>query len=163
MAANKSRDEDNARRKDRQKSVARGAGVFVYDGSLFDTEWVPTPKLVGKNTPKVDSRGMPVIGRDGRQVFEPANKIETDSNGRVVMGGEPEKRLVPIDTFKIWGAVLPANEPVYVEDARLALKLRGMDGFDELVGEEAAPFLPKDGPAKKKRGRKAKAEDSAAQ
>ena len=126
-----SRDEDFARRRDRLKMFKRGPGTFVYDGSWCDTEWIPTFKTVGKNVPAFTSSGVPVLDAAGRQVFVPVGDIVRDDKGRPVLGGEPERKKIPLDTVKIWGVALPKGVPVKV-DASLALKLRRMDGFNEV-------------------------------
>jgi hypothetical protein len=143
MAAIQDRSEGNERRRDRVAKLDKGPGVFVYDGSAVDHEWTPTPKLIGEGVAKLDGNGLPVIGKDGRQVFEDPNKIERDAKtGAVVMGGAPKKKDIPIAVYKLRGIEFPKGKPVEV-DATLALKLRGMNGFEEVKPEAKKPKADK--------------------
>lgn len=135
MALIVSRDEENDTRKKRMAKIKRGPGVFTYDGSGFDTEYVPTPKLVGRDTPVLDGSGMPVLDGSGRQVFQRPNTPERDIEGKVVLGGVPKVLRHKIEVYKLRGVEFPAGKPVQVNDASLALKLRCLPCFVE--GEAA--------------------------
>lgn len=61
---------------------------LVYDGSAFDTAYIP---------------GRPVIGKDGKAIkraFSTAGKLER----------------IPIDTYELWGLKFPKFEEVVVSD-----------------------------------------------
>ena len=132
MGGISNRSEGNERRKDRLAKIDKGPGTFVYDGKAHLIEWTPTPKLVGVGVAKLTSEGLPVIGHDGRQVYEKPNQIEKDSKtGAVVMGGVPKVKKIPIDTRVIWGVEFPKGKPVLV-GAELALKLRCLEHFEEV-------------------------------
>lgn len=147
-AAEASRDEDNQTRKQRLADVAKGPGVFVYDGSAVDTIATPTPKLSDGRRPVFNEHGMPVMDRANRQVFEPSGVPLRDADGTPVMGGAPKIERVPIDVRNVWGVSFPKGEEVQVDDPRLARKLRCLPEFGEVVGYEDAPA-----DAPKKRGR----------
>src|SRR3990167_10271528 len=95
-----SREEGNARRSTRIAALKRGPGVFVYDGSLFDTEFIPTHLKVGKKVPILDGQGMPVTDRSGRQAYEKVGSLITDSKGMPVFGGPPLVKRHKLSTFK---------------------------------------------------------------
>ena len=154
MPAIRDRGEGNMRRKDRLAKLKKGPGVFVYNGSSFDHESIPTPLLTGRNEPVLDANGMPVMDSSGRQVYQRAGSFVRGPKGEVVMGGVPKIKRTKIDVFKIRGVEFPEGERVTVEDPQLALKLRGMDAFDE-VEPEVEEETPEEAP--KKRGRKPKA------
>jgi hypothetical protein len=126
------RDEGNAKRKDRLAKIKKGPGVFVYNGGAFDTDWAPTPMLVGAKVPKLDEQGMPVRDRAGRQVYERAGEVVRDLKGQPVLGGEPSVERKPMKTFVVRGKEFPAGKQVVVDDPTLALKLRCMSHFDEV-------------------------------
>ena len=138
MPAIRSRDEENRRRSGRLAQLKKGPGVFVYGGQAVDTDAIPTPRLIGRDEPLLDKEGMPVLDAAGRQVMKPAGRHATDDEGRVIMGGIPKIVKKPLDTFKLRGVSFPKGEPVSVSDAGLALKIRGMDCFEEVTGKEAA-------------------------
>ena len=151
MPQNLARDEDNKRRRDRMKSVKKGPGVFVYDGSWNDTEWHPTYLRTGKQVAAMAPDGMPLIDAQGRQVYQSAGQIVRDSKGNPQFGGEPVEKLIPKDEVTIQAGpekpsggyarvTLKAGVPVRVKDEHVAMKLRRMDGFDELEGEELKAF-----------------------
>jgi len=141
------RDEENNTRKKRQAQLARGPGVFVYDGSLEDTESIPTPLLTGAKEVLLDSEGMPVSDSSGRVVHKPAGRVVTDIHGRAVMGGKPKVKRKKRETVVIRGIEFRAGEAVYVADGSIALKLRGMPGFDELPSDQIEDDAPKSRPA----------------
>jgi hypothetical protein len=114
MTAILDRTDENKTRKGRLAQLKRGPGVFVYDGGLFDTESEPTPLF--KN-------GEPVLDHSGKQM----------------LGGVPNLRQIPVDTFVLMGVEFPKGVPVEVKLSALALKLRGMDHFVEQ--DEAAPVV----------------------
>ncbi len=168
MAAIKDRDDENKSRKLRKAKIKRGPGVFVYDGSLIDTEWVPQALRMGKNVAVLDANGMPVLDATGRQIFEKSGAPVRDEKGQPVLGGEPKVVKHPIEVYKLWGVEFPAGKEVVVDDPTLAAKLRGMDGFDEVEG--AALEVVEEGTEKpaeseprffKKRGRPKKSETPA--
>lgn len=132
MPAILDRGEGNAKRKERLAKLKKGPGVFVYDGSLCDTESIPTPLLVGKAQPVFDARGMPVVDKTGRQQYAPAGQFVRDESGQPVLGGTPKTVTRQLSTFKLRGFEFPAGKPVTVSDSALALKLRGMNGFEEV-------------------------------
>lgn len=144
----KDRSEENARRKSRLAKMRRGPGVFVYDGSLCDTEWIPTPALTGKKEALFDSSGLPAMDASGRQIYQQSGRPVIGHDGKILMGGTPKMVRKPIETYLLRGMAFPKGEPVEVEDSGLALKLRGMDGFTEveaveIVEEDEAPVAPK--------------------
>jgi len=134
------RGEGNATRRDRLAKLKHGPGVFVYDGGGFDTECIPTPKKHGKKTPVLSDDGMPVLDQSGRQVFERAGTLVRDMSGRPVLGGEPKVNRIPLEVLKVAGIALPTGEPVKVDDATVALKLRCMSLVKEIEpGTESEP------------------------
>lgn len=135
MPQNRSRDEENSRRKQRIKNIKRGPGVFVYDGSLFAVESIPTIKLVGSREPVLDEAGFPVTDGSGRQVFKRSGDPVKDENGKPVLGGTPKIKRTQLDVYTIRGTAFPKGEAVEV-GASLAFKLRCMDGFEEQGVEE---------------------------
>jgi hypothetical protein len=156
------RSEDNAKRKNRVAKLRKGAGTFVYKGGLFDTVSTPQPLVTGANEPVFDAGGAPVIDSSGRQVYQRSGQVVRDIQGRPVLGGEPKLERIEFEVAKVRGVSFPRGEPVHVSDEMLALKLRGMLGFDEV---EAVELVESDEPvseAPKKRGpgrpRKEKAE-----
>lgn len=138
MPSIRDREEGYARRRDRVAMLKKGPGVFVYLGTAFDVESVPTPKLVGAKAPVLDADGLPVKDAAGRQVFRPSGAYVTDENGNTVYGGEPKIIKHKIAEFKIRGYEFPKGKKVQVSDAVLALKLRGMDCFEEVEGKPDA-------------------------
>jgi hypothetical protein len=131
MPSIRDRDEGNSRRRERQALLKKGPGTFAYNGGSFDIEHVPTPKLIGKDVPSLDADGLPILDAAGRQVMKPAGIHATDEDGSVIMGGVPKVIKRPLSVFNIRGIDFPKGAPVAV-DAPLALKLRGMDCFDEV-------------------------------
>jgi len=132
MPSIRSREEDSRRRSGRLAQLKKGPGVFVYGGNAVDTDAIPTPLLIGRDEPLLDTNGMPVLDPAGRQVMKPAGRHATDDEGRVIMGGVPKIVKKPLATFVIRGITFPRGEPVVVGDPGLALKLRGMDCFEEV-------------------------------
>lgn len=129
------RDEDNNTRKKRQAQLARGPGWFVYDGSHFDTEHIPTPLLSGGKEVQLGEDGLPVVDAAGRAVYKPAGVPVIDIHGKVVMGGTPKVVRHAKSVTRLRGYEFKEGEKVYVADRALALKLRGMPGFEEVEGE----------------------------
>lgn len=163
MPAIKERGEGFAKRKDRLAKLKRGPGVFVYDGSFCSVEHIPTPMLTGHKEPVLDANGMPVTDAVGRQVYQPAGRVKTGQDGRPIMGGIPKVKKTPADSWTVRGKVFPAGEQVVVDNPSLALKLRGMDGFEEIEGEAVAIETAGDASDEKedkpkRRGRPPKAE-----
>ena len=160
-----SRDEDNRTRKQRLAQIKRGPGVFVYDGSAVDSHWEPTPLRAGRQEPMLDNDGMPVLDAAGRQRHMRVGALLKGKDGRPVMGGEPKKTFIPIETYKIWGSEFPTGEPVEVSDQALARKLRCLGCFDEVEAKaaKAAPAADDGSVAvvAKKPGRKPKAAPAA--
>ncbi len=149
------RDDENRSRKLRLAKLKRGGGTFVYDGSAFDTEAIPTVLKIGKKVPKLDDSGLPVINSDGEAVFERSGAPQYDEQGRTQLGGPPKIVKRALKVFKLRGLEFPAGVPVKVTDQSLALKLRCMMGFEELDG--GAPVEAQETkPAPKKRGPKPK-------
>jgi hypothetical protein len=160
------RGEGNAKRRERLARQKKGPGVFVYNGKAFDTEWHPTPLLVGKDEPVLDSGGYPVLDSSGRQVFKPAGQYKRDSKGHIVMGGVPRVEAKPLPVFVVRGIEFPAGKKVAVDDPSLALKLRCLGMFDEAEADEADDEIPAHIAAdalKKRPGRKPKAQATAVQ
>jgi hypothetical protein len=138
-----SRDEENAKRKQRLAKQKRGPGVFVYDGGDFDVEAIPTMLTYGRDTPKLDSNGMPILDQTGRPLFE---RVGTPVmvDGRPQLGGPPKIVKHPITVRVVRGVSFPTGEPVKVSDHSLALKLRCMGGFSEVEeGTEKAEVAEK--------------------
>jgi hypothetical protein len=144
MPSIRSREEESKRRSGRLAQIKKGPGVFVYDGNAVDTEAVPTPLLIGRDEPLLDKYGMPVLDPAGRQVMKPAGRHATDDEGRVIMGGVPKIVEKPLAVFKLRGVKFPKGEPVSVSDAGLALKLRGMDCFEEVFGKSSKKNVEED-------------------
>ena len=140
MPQNLARDEDNARRKNRLKDIKRGPGVFVYDGSWCDTEWIPTYLRTGKEVAALGHDGAPLIDAQGRQVFKNAGEVVRDGKGNPMYGGVPVQKKIPMDTVRFRGVELPKGVPVRVEDPTIALSLRCKDGFAELSGAALEEF-----------------------
>lgn len=158
MPQNLLRDEENSTRKKRLANTKRGPGVFVYDGSHEDHECTPTHLCRGQGEPRLDENGYPVIDSDGGQVFERVGSVVKDAFGRPVLGGLPKITRIPIEERVIWGVRFPQGERVAVRNAALALKLRCLNGFEEVDAEPADLAPPKvDEP---KRGRKKKADNA---
>jgi hypothetical protein len=141
------REDEFRTRKGRQKELKRGPGTFVYDGSHLETHWTPTVLRRGKSEPKFTDEGEVAVDSEGEPIYERPGKVVTDMNGRPVLGGPPKVSKVEVSTKKIRGLSFPKGKPVFVRDAAFALKLRGMDGFEEVEGDE-----PK--AEKSKRGKK---------
>jgi hypothetical protein len=76
------------------------------------------------------------------------------SKGKIVgWEREPVLKKLPLDVYDLRGYRFPVGEAVYVEDAGLALKMRGMGCFEEIEAEgESAEGEPK------KRGKRKKSE-----
>ena len=125
------RGEGNAKRKERLARQKKGPGVFAYDGSGFDTEWIPTPRVTGDQEAVLGEDGMPALDGSGRQIFKPAGQFIRDKQGRLVMGGIPKVKRTPIEVFKLRGVSFPAGKEVVVDDPTMALKLRCMPCFEE--------------------------------
>ena len=155
MAAIKDRGDGNMKRKERVARLKKGPGLFVYNGTAKDHDWSPTPQTVGKAVQMLDDAGMPVVDGSGRPVYERESKYVRDAKGNVVMGGPPKIKTRLLDVFNLWGVEFPEGERVEVTNAALALKLRGMDGFDEVdeATDEAADETPSPSPPKRKPGR----------
>jgi|WetSurMetagenome_2_1015567.scaffolds.fasta_scaffold40789_3 hypothetical protein len=132
MPSIRDRDEGYARRRDRLAMLKKGPGTFIYNGNAKDVESVPTPKLTGRDTPALDDGGMPILDAAGRQVFQPAGRHALNEDGSVILGGVPKLIHHPIEVFKIRGYEFSSGKPTNVNDASLALKLRGMDCFEEV-------------------------------
>ena len=135
MPAIRDREDGHQRRKDRLALMKRGPGVFVYNGNAFDVESIPTPLLIGRNTLALDKEGLPIRDASGRQMLQPAGKYKLDDEGHVILGGVPKIVKHPIEVFKLRGREFPKGKKVKVDDPSLALKLRGMDCFDEVDGD----------------------------
>jgi len=151
MPAIHERGEGNARRRERLAKLKKGPGVFVYDGEGYDTEAIPTPLLTGTKSPVFNAAGLPVMDASGRQIYEKSGRPVTAQDGTIVMGGVPKVRRIKIKTLKMRGLEFPEGKPVLVADEALALKLRGMDVFEEVEGKDAEKLLAE--APKKKRGR----------
>jgi hypothetical protein len=136
MPSIRDRDEENARRKNRLAQLKKGPGTFVYDGSCSVGEAIPTPLLIGRETPEFDSSGIPVVDSAGRQVMRPGGQHDKNEDGTTKYGGVPKVVMHPIEVYKIRGYEFPAGKSVFVGETGLARKLRGMDGFEEVEGEE---------------------------
>lgn len=137
MPSIRSREEESRRRSGRLAQLKKGPGVFVYNGRAVDSDAIPTPILIGREEPLLDREGIPVLDAARRQVMRPAGRHDTDEEGQVILGGVPKIIKKPLDTFKLRGVEFPRGEPVSVSDAGLALKLRGMDCFEEFDGKES--------------------------
>lgn len=153
------RDEENAKRKQRLAKIKRGPGVFVYDGSHYDTNWIPTVKMTGREVPVLDGSGFPVMDGSGRQVYQRAGTPVRDDKGRPVLGGEPKVERIRLETVKIWGVDFPEGVPVEVKDTSLALKLRCLTAFEEIEPKAEEPIEK----PKRKPGRPAKPVEAIAQ
>lgn len=128
---------DGDNRKERFAQIPKGPGVFVYDGSAVDHESTPTILRTHHKEPEYDDRtGLPKMDKAGRQVYKTAGIPKMDNTGRPMLGGPPEIKRIPIDTYRLRGSEFPKGEPVKVNNPRLALKLRTMSCFEE-VSEEA--------------------------
>ena len=157
-------------RKSRQADFKKGPGWFVYKGGAFDTEWIPQPLRRTRPEPKLDELGNVIMDSQGNAIMEQVGSFVI-VRGKVVMGGPPKVVRTEFKDWKVGGVVFKRGEPTRVEDKRLALKLRGMEQFEEVeaIQIETEPEAdPEDieaapEPAPKKRGRpaKAKAEASA--
>jgi hypothetical protein len=137
MPSIRDREEGSAKRRERIACLKQGPGWFKYNGSGIDTEFIPTPLLTGHQEPILKEDGMPLTDSAGRQKFKPAGKYQTDDNGAVMLGGIPKVVRHKIQTVKLRGLEFPEGKPVFVADKSLALKLRGMDMFDECAEGEA--------------------------
>lgn len=150
------RDEDHNTRKKRLANLARGPGTFVYDGSLEDVHSFPTPLLTGSNEVQLNDEGLPVVDGSGRPVYKPAGRPVVDFSGKIVLGGVPRIERKKRDTVEVRGVSFPAGKAVFVESAALALKLRGMPGFEEVAtdaeGVAAVEAKKRGRPAKKSEG-----------
>lgn len=151
MPAIHERGEGNARRRDRLAKLKRGPGVFVYDGEAYDTEATPTPLLTGMKSPVFNAAGLPVMDQSGRQIYERSGRPVIAQDGTVVMGGVPKVKRIKIKVLALRGVEFPEGKSVLVTDESLALKLRGMDVFEEVLGKDAEKLLAE--APKKKRGR----------
>lgn len=136
MPAISNRDDENAKRKQRLAKLKKGPGTFVYDGSAKDVHYVPTVLLVGKKVAVFDAEGMPVVDENGEQVYQRPNRPVIGTDGKPKLGGKPKIELKPLDVRTVRGVKFPAGKPVSV-DAGLALKLRGMNGFEEVESDGA--------------------------
>jgi len=141
MPAIKDRTDGSMKRKERLARLKHGPGTFAYNGRVSDVAWVPTVKLSGREEPVFDDDGLPRSDSSGRQIYKPAGIPVLDDEGRPVLGGPPKVVLTPMQVFNLRGIDFPAGQPVSVTDPALALKLRGMDCFDELdEGVVAEPY-----------------------
>lgn len=138
MPENRYRHGEHRTREGRLAQLKRGPGVFVYDGSHQDVSFKPTVLRYGKNVYKYNDDGTIALNGSGDPVYENERRAVLDSQGRPVMGGKPERLAKAIDVKVVRGVKFPKDEPIKVADPALALKLRGMDGFQE-VDESAAP------------------------
>lgn len=148
MPTIRDRDEENRTRSQRIKNFKRGPGYFKYIGGGVDVECIPTPKLIGKMVPDIDKDGVPRTDPSGRQIMKRAGGYVTDDEGRIVMGGEPKRIEHPIEVYELAGFKLPIGKPVFIDDKRIALKLRGMDFFVEVEAPEQIKIAPKQKSAK---------------
>lgn len=122
-------------RRRRLAKLKKGPGVFIYDGSHKDHEWKPTPKLTGKKEIVCDNDGIPVLDDSGRPTYKPAGKVVFGDDGKPLMGGKPKVIHTKVETRVIRGVTFVSGEATVIDDASLALKLRGMEGFKEVAGE----------------------------
>jgi hypothetical protein len=98
----------------------------------------------GKNEPVLDASGLPVTDKAGRMVFQPSGQIVRNADGSPKLGGIPKLIRHKIETLVLRGVSFPKGKPVLVEDEVLAVKVRGMDCFKEVEGEEKkGPGRPK--------------------
>jgi hypothetical protein len=140
---NRLRDFDNSSRRKRQALLKKGPGVFVYDGKATKQEWSPTPLRTTGKDPAIGDDGMPLSDADGNVIFEKPGQLVPDGKGGFRLGGKPKIKLVPILVRVVQGVSFPAGDAVAVSSPALALKLRGMDGFEELEGKAAKDALAK--------------------
>lgn len=125
-------------RKERLKQLKKGPGVFVYDGSGVDTEYIPTMLVTKKAEPILKEDGTPVLDGSGRIVNKPIGTPILDDSGRPQLGGDPVVKRISIETYRLWGQSFPKGEPVEVSSPQLAQKLRCMPCFNEVeAGAEA--------------------------
>jgi hypothetical protein len=150
MPSIRDRSENNKTRKGRLANVKRGPGVFRFLGGI-DVAYVPTYLLHGRKEAVFSANGLPVVDSSGRQVYERSGSIVRDERGQPVLGGEPKRVETPITEIELRGLRFVEGEPVEVTDATLALKLRGMNSFEEIEPGEVI------GEPKRKRGRPRKA------
>jgi hypothetical protein len=134
------RSEGNQRRTDRLKQLKKGPGTFVYTGGEFDSVSTPTMLLSdGKSQPVFNPDGSLVFDAAGRQVFQRIGTPVKDEKGNIVLGGVPKVERIPITTYELQGVKFPQGVEVRVKNPALALKLRGMDHFEEVEASESKP------------------------
>lgn len=126
------RDDDNRSRRQRMAKMKKGGGVFVYEGGHEIVLQEPTVKFIDRQTPVIDDKGFPVLDVAGRQVYESANKIERDHEGKPMLGGRPKTQRVEVDPLVVRGVEFPKGKPVHVKEYALALKLRCLGSLREL-------------------------------
>jgi hypothetical protein len=119
-------------RKARQAKLKTGPGTFKYIGGEFDTHAEPTVLKTSKRAAKLDENGAPVFDRAGRAVMEPAGTIVRDDRGNPMLGGPPIVSRKERDPYVVRRIEFPKGKAVLVEDESLALKLRGMECFEEV-------------------------------
>lgn len=161
------REGKNATRRGRLEGLKKGPGVFVYDGSLHDTEYVPTPQRHSGSEPVFDDAGMPVVDGAGRQVFIPAGKVRLDVEGKPKLGGPPKIKKHVLDTFRVRNVLFPKGEHIEV-NSTIALKIRGMiysgvSAFAEIDLEAEPAEGESEEPKAKKRGKGKKVEAESAE
>lgn len=139
-------------RKSRQAKLKSGPGVFRYVGGAYDTACTPTVLRTSRREPDLDGSGMPRLDASGRQMWRPAGAIVRDEKSAPVLGGPPKVERIELDVCTVRRVPFALGEAVEVADEQLALKLRGMECFEEVDGGE---------PPKKKRGRPPKAKPEA--
>lgn len=144
-------------RKSKQAKLKQGPGVFTYIGGAFDTEWIPTVLKTSKQEAAVSDDGSPIYDRAGRPVMVPAGRVVRNDKGEPMMGGPPKVVRNELKTYTLRKIEFPKGEPVEVFDEALALKLRGLDCFDEAEDEieDAEPGKQKSKKQKRKYQRRA--------
>jgi hypothetical protein len=121
-----------SRHAERLSLVSRAKGIFVYNGSAVAVEYHPTPLKTGKKEPVFGEDGLPIVDKDGNQVFERPGRIQKNKDGTVKLGGPVKEVKVKLDSMTVQGVEFAKGKAVVVESADLAQKLRCMPHlFDE--------------------------------
>lgn len=130
------RGDGNRNRASRIKQMKQGPGTFVYRGGHHITTQKPTLLREKLRVPK-EVDGQVVLDTLDRIVYEHVyGDPILDHKKKAQMGGPPIYTRVELETFTLWGTDFPRDVPIYVDDPKLALKLRCHGSCEEVESED---------------------------